>query len=255
MTAELKNLIDDYNKWLHDKTVLKNVGDDWFEITTPYLDRHNDALQIYVRKNDGGYLLTDDDYVISDLAISGCVLDSPKRQSLLNITLAGFGVQRQKDSLIVQATPENFPHKKHSLIQAMLAVNDLFYLADPHIKSLFYEDVIAWLDAVEVRYTTNCKLPGRSGYDHSFNFIIPKSKNAPERILQAINHPDRRSAESLVFKWEDTKRNRSPNAECIAMLNDADGSISGNVIDAFRNYNIGMTLWSERKNIIPKLGA
>ena len=32
-----------------------------------------------------------------------------------------------------------------SLLQAMLAVNDMFYLAVPMVASLFYEDVVAWL--------------------------------------------------------------------------------------------------------------
>ena len=33
--------------WLKDKTTLREVDGEWVEITTPYLDRHNDALQIY----------------------------------------------------------------------------------------------------------------------------------------------------------------------------------------------------------------
>jgi hypothetical protein len=41
----------------------------------------------------------------------------------------------------VHASPDNFPSRKHSLVQAMLAVNDMFYLAVPMVTSLFYEDV------------------------------------------------------------------------------------------------------------------
>ncbi|WP_418888699.1 DUF1829 domain-containing protein, partial [Methanothrix soehngenii] len=35
------------------------------------------------------------------------------------------------------------------------------------------------------------KFTGKSGYDHLFDFVIPKSKKRPERILQAINRPSR----------------------------------------------------------------
>ena len=139
MVKDIQKLLDDYTRWLRDKTVLRDVGRDWVQVTTPHLDRHNDCLQFYVRREDNGYLLTDDGYIISDLINSGCPLDSPKRQELLKMTLAGFGVQMDDEQLLIKATPENFPLKKHNLIQAMLAVNDLFYLASPHVASLFYE--------------------------------------------------------------------------------------------------------------------
>ena len=45
---EIKTLMDQYVAWLRSKTTLRQVAD-WIEITTPYLDRHNDYLQIYAR--------------------------------------------------------------------------------------------------------------------------------------------------------------------------------------------------------------
>ena len=92
MIKEIEALLYDYQQWLKDKTTLREVSD-WVEITTPYLDRHNDYLQIYAQKRNGGYVLTDDGYVLDDLEQNGCKLESPKRQKLLKITLNGFGVQ------------------------------------------------------------------------------------------------------------------------------------------------------------------
>ena len=97
MIDEVRDLLDRYVAWLRDKTVLRQVND-WVEITTPYLDRHNDYLQIYAKRRDGGYLLTDDGYVMEDLARSGCSLESPKRQALLKMTLNGFGIQQDEGS-------------------------------------------------------------------------------------------------------------------------------------------------------------
>ena len=54
---EIEKLLNDYRAWLVDKTTLRDVDGDWVEVTTPYLDRHNDALQIYVRAENGGYVL------------------------------------------------------------------------------------------------------------------------------------------------------------------------------------------------------
>src|SRR4030042_1421302 len=162
MIEEIRDLIDDYLLWLKDKTILRQVKE-WVEITTPYLDRHNDYLQIYAKRQNGGYLLTDDGYVLEDLEQSGCKLESAKRQELLKITMNGFGVQAKEGRLESRASPENFAVRKHNLIQAMLAINDLFYLAVPMVASLFYEDVVVWLDLPEIRYTPKAKFTGKSG--------------------------------------------------------------------------------------------
>lgn len=130
MIEEAQNLMDRYWAWLRDQTTLRKVGD-WVEITTPYLDRHNDYLQIYARRDQGGWLLTDDGYVIDDLEQSGCNINSPKRRTILNSTLVGFGVQLDSARLVVRASQTDFSLRKHNLVQAMLSVGDLFYLSAP----------------------------------------------------------------------------------------------------------------------------
>jgi hypothetical protein len=253
--AEIEQLLHNYRAWLRDKTTLRQVNSEWVEITTPYLDRHNDALQIYIRAENSGYVLTDDSYTIHDLEASGCNLHTEKRQGLLKMTLNGFGVKVQEEALEVHATAENFPLKKHSLIQAMLAVNDLFYLAKPVVESLFFEDVVAWLDANDIRYTPGVKFPGISGYDHLFSFVIPKSRKQPERIVQAISHPTRETALSFINAWADTRQTRTPESTAYAMLNDIEQPVSGNVIDAFRNYQIRPVPWTDRAQVVPALAA
>ena len=135
MKEEVQALLDEYWVWLRDKTSLRDLGD-WIEITTPYLDRHNDCLQIYARRTNGGFVLTDDGYILEDLEQSGCRMDSPKRQALCKTTLNGFGIQWDGKALTVRASAENFALRKHNLVQAMLAINDVFYLALTHYRQL-----------------------------------------------------------------------------------------------------------------------
>jgi hypothetical protein len=250
----MQALIDKYLSWLKDKTSLRQI-DEWIEITTPYLDRHNDYLQIYAKRLNGGYLLTDDGYVLEDLQQSGCKIESPKRQDLLKVTLGGFGVKLNQNAIEVQASTENFPLRKHNLIQAMLAVNDLFYLAEPMVRSLFYEDVIAWMELHEIRYTPRVKFTGKSGYDHLFDFVIPKSRQLPERILQTINRPSRDTAQSLAFSWIDTKEVRPADSRAYAVLNDSDHTVPAGVIDALRNYDLTPVLWTKREDARQELAA
>jgi len=160
MIDEIHILLDQYTAWLKDKTALRKI-DDWVEITTPYLDRHNDYIQIYIRRDNGSYILTDDGYTIDDLKRSGCELESKKRRDLLTLTLNGFGAKLEENALVMRASSENFPLRKHNLLQAILAVNDLFYLSVPMVASLFLEDVTAWLDLNDIRYTPKVSLPVR----------------------------------------------------------------------------------------------
>ncbi|MCK4625916.1 MAG: DUF1829 domain-containing protein [Phycisphaerae bacterium] len=255
MIDEIRKLLDDYVAWLKDKTTLRQAPDNWVEITTPYLDRHNDYLQIYVRKHNGGFLLTDDGYIIEDLKHSGCKLDSPKRQDLLRMTLAGFGVQNNEGRLEIPSAGENFAIRKHNLVQAMLAVNDLFYMAVPMVASLFYEDVVAWMDATDIRYTPKVKFTGKTGYDHLFDFVIPKSRKQPERIIQTITRPSRDTAEAVAFKWIDTKDVRSPDSRAYAFLNDQEQKVSQGVLDALDSYDVKPIQWTKREQVREVLAA
>lgn len=256
MIDEVQSLLDGYWRWLRDQTSLREVRD-YVEITTPFLDRHNDFLQIYARRHDGGFILTDDGYTVADLEQSGCTIDSPKRQDLLRATLNGFGVQISETSkeLEVRTSASNFALRKHNLVQAMLAVNDLFYLASPTVLSLFYEDVVAWLDTGDIRYTPNVRFAGRSGYDHRFDFVIPKSKLRPERVLRAINRPRRETAQTMTFAWLDTREVRSPDAQAYAILNDSKSPISQSVLDAMRSYGVQPIPWSNRERAREDLAA
>jgi hypothetical protein len=254
MIQDIQRRRDAYHAWLKDKTALRQV-EEWVEITTPYLDRHNDYVQIYAKKANGGYVLTDDGYTIQDLEDSGCKLESQKRQDLLRMTLNGFGVQLVGKALQVHTSPENFALRKHNLLQAMLAVNDMFYLAQPMVARLFYEDVVAWLDLHEIRYTPKVKFTGKTGYDHLFDFVIPKSRRQPERIIQTMNRPNRDTAQALVLAWIDTKEVRPPESRAYALLNDGEQPVPQGVVDALRNYDVKAVPWSQRENVREELAA
>lgn len=254
MIDDVRALIDNYAAWLRDRTALRAI-DDWVEITTPYLDRHNDYVQIYAKRLDAGYLLTDDGHTLQDLQQGGTKLNSPKRHELLRLALNGFGIHLESDRLEVRATADSFALRKHNLVQAILSVSDMFYLAQPLVASLFYEDVVAWLDLTEVRYTPQVKFTGKSGYDHLFDFVIPKSRIAPERIVEAINRPNRDTAETVAFKWIDTKDVRPPDARAYVLLNDTDGHVQPAVLDALASYDVRAIPWSLREQIRPELVA
>lgn len=244
---EIARLVAQYQSWLKDKTTLKSVHADWVEISTPFLDRRNDFIQLYAKSAEGGYQLTDDGNTIRELELSGCNIDTPKRKALLQVALNGFRVDERNGALSVRASAENFAARKHALIQAILAINDMFYLASPTVLSLFKEDVEKWLAQSDIRFVPNIQLIGKTGYIHHFDFAVPASRAAPERIIRAIGNPNKDAALSFVTAWVDTSDQRPENAEALAFLNDNARPIGAPVLEALRHYDISPVIWSQRE--------
>ena len=254
MIDEIQRLLDQYWLWLKDRTAVREI-DSWVELTTPFVDRHNDYIQLYVSRSPEGFLLTDDGQTIRDLRASGTELNTPKREQLLDLTLSGFGVQRDGDALVAPATAETFSLRKHNLLQSVLAVNDLFYLSEPVVASLFIEDVTQWLDSLKIRYVPRTKVSGVSGYDHLFDFVIPRSSVAPERYLRVINRPSKESAETTAFAWLDSREARPPESKAFAVINDMERAVSPQVTAALRQYSIAPIVWSRRNEFEEELAA
>jgi len=73
MVTDCKKLVESYLGWLRDKIRVADIQG-VCEITTPFLDRHNDRLQIYVECRGDRVRLSDDGYIIGDLESCGCAL-------------------------------------------------------------------------------------------------------------------------------------------------------------------------------------
>ena len=256
MIHEMQPLLDGYWKWLKDQTSLRGINE-WVEITTPCLDRHNDCIQIYAKRSGQGYLLTDDGYVLEDLEQSGCSIDHPRHRTLIHTTLNGFGVRISGSALEVEASPSTFGVRKHNLLQAMLAVEDISYIARPSDveRPPFLDVVTGWLEDSRVRYTPNVSLNGRSGYGHRFEFVIPKSEARPERVVRAFNKPNRTAAMNMAFSWVDTKQARSNESTAYAILNDTERPVAAEVLVAMGNYDVRPVPWSERDAALEALAT
>jgi hypothetical protein len=200
-------------------------------------------------------VLSDDGYVLSDLRTSGLDLKTPKRKAVLEATLNGLGVKMEGNNLLVEASQRNIGQKMHALVQAMLTVNDMFVMAQPRVAGFFWEDVKSFLDEHQVRYSPRVKVSGRSGFDQAIDFLIPKSQLRPERLVQAINAPNRNTIGTYLFALEDTRAARGNGAEAYAFLNDRDRDISGDVIEALQAYEVRPAFWSRRGDYIDSLAG
>jgi hypothetical protein len=250
----VEQLSDSYVNWLKQKITFKEL-DNAVEITTPFMDRHNDYLQIYVQQKGTKLTLSDAGYILTDLKLSGCdVFSSPKRKRLLQTILNGYGVKvSTKEELFVDTTIEGFPQKKHMLVQSMMTVNDMFMTSRENVQSIFLEEVDQYLFDNDIRFVDNINFTGKSGFPQTFHFAIPRSKQFPERILHALNIPTKQNSENLLFAWTETKENRRPDSKLFAVLNDSEKPIRPSIINAFNEYEVQPILWSKRNEYINQL--
>lgn len=251
---ECTELIESYVAWLR-KGFSSQHLEKGCELTTPFLDRHNDHLQIYALKQNGKIVISDDGYILSDLPTSGLEMSTEKRKTVLESVLKGFGVRMQEGQLLVEASQHNFGQRLHSLVQAMLTVNDMFVMAQPRVASFFWEDVRAFLDAHDVRYSPRVKIAGRSGFDHAIDFLIPKSRTSPERFIQAINAPSRNTIGTYLFTLGDTREARGEKSRAYAFLNDQEREIGGDITEALEAYDVKPALWSRRTDVVKQLDS
>ena len=244
--ADCETLIADYLRWLKEGIRVSELESSC-QIATPFLDRHNDEIEIYAQRLNGGILLTDDGYTISDLESTGMSFNTPHRRAHLTGILNGFGVREKDGELQLTATERDFPQKKHSLVQAILAVNDMFVMASAHVYSLFKEDVAAFLEQREIPIFPEFKLAGKSGFDHRFDFGLPKTSRKPQRVLQAINNLTKDQALSFAFAVADVKAVRSDPLDAYTFINDIEHAPSSETLAALRAYDIEPLYWSRRE--------
>ena len=254
-TATFSNL---YADWLKENIQEKQIDKNIFRISTPFLDRKNDYIEVYIIKDrEDSFIITDDGYTVGELELSGFNLESSKRRmEIFNTILNSHGISIDDDkSLYVRANLSNYPAKKHMLTQCMMKVSDLFVLSQSNVKSLFIEDVKNFFEQNNIRYTEGPSFIGKSKLLNNFDFVISHYKDIPERIIGVVNNYSLDYAKSIIFSWEDIKEVRSNNPILYTFINDTVKVPSKEALQALSEYDIKYVLWSQRDKYIKELSA
>ena len=243
-----------YIKWLEQEITVNKLGE-YIEITSPFLDRYNDYLQVYekLEKNDE-IILTDDAYIINNLQMSGIDINSSKRKQILKSFLNKYNVKLQNNELTTKSGIEDFPQKVLFLMQAMLDIDDMFMLSQNKVASIFIEDVTDFLDSREIFYSKNVGFAGKSGFVYYYEYLLQRTKEKPERLCKFINNPNKQNFQNTISMWNDTKETRDCNSQLIVFLND-ENKIDAAIVDGFKNYDVNTILWSEREKCLDLLSA
>lgn len=248
---DIQKLINEYSEWIKNEISVSRFGE-YFELTTPYLDRFNDYLQIYVKQEENKAItLSDDGYIIENLISSGMSLRSgSKRRQMIESIISNYSLRLNGNEIIADANEKNFPLKKHLLVQAMLAIDDIYEINSKNIESFFIEDIETYLRSHEIYYSKNFSIIGKTGSFINYDFHFQKTRNKPERFCKAINRLTEANRNLTIFNWIDTQEKRNFEGDLIVFLNDQDYPVESEDIEAFDNYDIYSCLFSKREECI-----
>lgn len=252
---EHTDFISVYTNWIKTHSAQRIING-YTEITTPFLDVHNDAIQFYVQRTGNEFFFTDDGYTMADLEMNGINISKGKRKELLVSLAEMMNITIQNGALTTKATdPSQVAQKEHLMIQAMLKIGDMFLLTSSQVRSLFFDDVKEYFNQNDIRNTASIMISGKSGLPQHFDFVIPSSKNRPERFVTTINNPTKQSIQSAMFTWTDVKTIRKDDSVGYIILNDK-ARISSALIDAINHYeSMQAILWSRRDEYRDDLAA
>lgn len=255
---EANRVLDEYASWVRES--MRAVQEDnSVRIVGPMLDRDNDNMSVLMAKSeDGSYVLTDLGEIVSGLELSGCNVRAGVRGEKLRQIVNGYGVSLDEDEIFVRCSRSELVPKMNMIFQAMASVDDLFFTSQDNVRNLFAEDVRNWLAKNDIRAVDGPSFPGKSGLMYKFDYAIPRSKGAPERLVKTVNVPKEQSVTNALFGWTDVEAARQGSEGYIILNARAarDGVVPENVITACRNYGITPIQWGvNEEEFVPRLAA
>lgn len=121
-------ILERYTSWFKSHCTAQSFPENgWIELTVPLLDRHNDCLQVYIRR-DGGldrYRITDDGETFRDLHHRGIdVWADEEYRAAAEAIMRGFGLGAGDGDgeIKATATEEELPGKINMVFLAMLTI-------------------------------------------------------------------------------------------------------------------------------------
>lgn len=246
---EREELISLCLEWLREGFAVQDLGGA-YEVTTPFLDRRNDHIQIYVRKQNDGFIISDEGNTVSEMEESGFNLNLDSKNKLLIHTIHGYGVNQDNKVLRLEAEQSNLGQRMNFMIQAIMALNNIMPVPAVPVKSLmssFRRRVIGALSAQGFQHQSKVPALGISGYKHEMETITRLNEPPTTLFFKEFYSPDRRSVSRFLFKLNDIKDSDPRIKKSAAVLNDEEKQVNSRELEALDQYGVVTAHWSQRE--------
>ncbi len=244
-------VVSAYLRWLGENTAASPQGE-WTVVTVPFLDRHNDQLQIFVRRHPDGFELTDDGYVLSDLESSGVTLSTPRREWVSTIARR-FGVQLQGSELSARASGADVPYSFHALLQAMLAIGHQASGDRKATARSFPSEVREYLESLQLPLKRGTRLQGRSGLTHQFDYVLTPPGGRHPRVVAIIGAQAREKLRRVVLGWNDVRERNRLEEPITVIVDDRIWPLPQELFELCQSNGVRAIPWSARNDIAAAL--
>lgn len=119
----VEKLLSNHRVWFGEFCEVKHYRHEWWLITTPFLDYHNDCLEVEFMHHTSGLIQLISNDAIDVIDDSPPAMDKIYRE--IDPILAGLAVYRYGKQLTVSANFKEFPEKFNRFIQAVIAANTI----------------------------------------------------------------------------------------------------------------------------------
>mgnify|MGYP001560360503 CR=1 FL=1 len=122
-------------------------GHDRFRVFTPFQFDDRDHLVIVLRKEGGGWLLTDEGHTYMHLTYDVTERDLQRgtRAKIISNALDAFRVEDFEGELRLRVEDDDFGGALYDFVQALLRITDVSYLSRERVRSTFLEDLRGFL--------------------------------------------------------------------------------------------------------------
>ena len=134
--------------------IIKNVKNDgkFVKLTTAFLDRHNDYIDLYLIKNGDNFFLTDGGFLLRDLAISGYE-DRIKDSGKFNILLRKrHNAYIKADQFFINVDDEEsdigFKNLIEGIARSMQYIEEMVTIKKKHVKNIFKLTEIVYVERI-----------------------------------------------------------------------------------------------------------
>ena len=121
---------------------LVSEGLERFRVFTPFLFDDGDHLAIVLRRENGGWLLSDEGHTYMHLTydLDEKDLQRGTRQKIIANALSVFHVEDRDGELMLKIRDGQYGDALYSFVQALLKISDVTYLSRERVRSTFDED-------------------------------------------------------------------------------------------------------------------
>lgn len=168
----------DFRRKICDSVRLKSEGLGRYRVFTPFMLDDGDHLAIVLKRETGGWVLTDEGHTYMHLTyeLDEKDLQRGTRSTIISNTLSAFSVDDQEGELRLAVPGEDYGDALYSFTQALLKISDVKFLSRERVRSTFLDDlrdflatmrapaVFDWHDPAhdpDGKYTVDCRFEGR----------------------------------------------------------------------------------------------